>query len=158
MMNIVDVLLNAGSGGIIGALASIGTGIVSIFQSKNQFVHDEKMAAINLDLTKLQGQFAKELEEAKFKSLIESDNSTAFTASQVSANQSTIPWIDGSVKLWRMFLTIFLMSMTSYFYYATQDMDMKKFIIAAIVDLTGICVGWFFGSRQMEKFIASKPA
>ena len=43
MANVLDVLLQAGSGGIIGAIGSVATGVVSIFQSKNQFLHDQEL-------------------------------------------------------------------------------------------------------------------
>lgn len=157
-MNVLDTILQAGSGGVIGALASIGTGVVSIFQSKAQFAHDEMMAEANLKLTQIQGELAQKVEEAKFKTLLESDDATAFTASQTGANSASgWPFADGIVKLWRPTLTGILMALTAYFYATNSDQQMRDYITKAITELTGLAVAWWFGSRQISQSFAAKP-
>lgn len=155
-MNLLDAALNAGSGGIFGLVGSLGTGLVSLFQAKNQFAHDEKMADLNIQLLAAQSAAAERIADQNFKTLLETQAGQAFTASQVGASTPSVPWIDGAIKLWRPLLTAALMALTFYFY-QTGTLDLRDHITRAIVELTGMAVAWWWGSRQLEKFIAAKP-
>ena len=57
-----------------------------------------------------------------------------------------------------MALSALLLGLTTYFYCTTEDPELKQFVVIAVVDLTGLAVGFFFGSRMLEKFVPSKPA
>ena len=84
---IIDTLVQAGTGGILGAVSAIGTGVVSIFQSKAQFAHDEAMAVHNLELTRVQGELAQKIEDAKFK--------TYGCGSAIASSSLVTEWVRG---------------------------------------------------------------
>jgi hypothetical protein len=150
-VNVFEAAINAGSGGLLGLLGSVGNGVISLFQAKNQFRHDEAMADANLKLVQLQGDIASKVAENQFKTMLEQQAGEAFTASQTGANNPTVPWIDGAIKLWRPVLTSFLIGLTCYFYTEATP-ELRDFITRAVVSLTGMAVAWWWGNRQLEKF------
>lgn len=158
-MNILDAVTNVASGGVLGLVGTIGSGVVSIFQAKNQYTHDEHMADLNLKLVAAQSDAASRLSADQLKTMSEQQAGQAFTASQVAGGQinNVNPVIAGILSLWRPLLTSALTALSVYLYQTTTDLEMKAFIIKVSVQSWSMALAWWWGSRQIEKFVASKP-
>ena len=158
-MSILDVVSNAASGGVLGLLGSLFSGVVSIFQQKGQFSHDEAMAQINLQAIAAQSAAAKELSAEQLKITQETQAGQAFTASQAGANinASTPPFIAGITALWRPTLTAGLILFAIYMF-PKSSADVQAIIVSTYIQAGAAATLWWFGSRQMEKFMPAKPA
>ncbi len=157
-MDIVSLLGNAASGGILGCLGSIGTGIVSIFQQKAQFSHDEAMGALELQRIAAQSDAQAKLSADQLKVTIEQGANQAFVASQSAANINNLPpFAAGVLALWRPTLTAALIGY-SFWMFPRVSTDMQQHITEAYVMAGTTSIAWWFGSRQMEKFSPGKPA
>jgi len=162
--NLVQTILgtaaNAASGGILGLVGSIGTGIVSIFQAKNQYKHDEAMAALELQRIAAASDAQSKLSAEQLKLTQEQGANASFEASQVAAGSlaSNVPsWIAGILSLWRPTLTAGLTIFVAEIYPGCAP-DMRDFIIRATVTAWTAAIMWWFGSRQMLQFVPSKPS
>ena len=149
---------NLASGGLLGLVGSLLTGIVSIFQARSQFQHDEQMAEINLKLIAANSVAAAQVSADQLRNTVEQMAGQAFTASQVAgtAAANTPPFIAGLLSLWRPALTAGLIGFAVYVY-PTASEDMKAYIVRTYIEVGGAAVLWWFGSRQMEKAFPSKP-
>ena len=157
-MSLLDLVGNAATGGVLGILGTIGGGVISIFQARNQFKHDEAMADLNLRMIAAQSDAASKLSADQLKTMTEQQAGQAFVSSQMGAAPAanTPAVILGILSLWRPLLTALLIGLTVW-YYPDASADMKSFIIQAMVTCCVTAVTWWFGSRQIEKYLASKP-
>ena len=159
-MSLLDLVGNAATGGVLGLVGSLGAGVVSLFQAKSQFAHDEAMGELNLKLIAAQSDAASRVSADALKTMTEQQAGQAFTASQMacaSVNAPPGPRIAGILSLWRPVLTASLMGMTVW-YYQTASAEMRAWITQAMVTATFTAVSWWFGSRQMEKAFAGKTS
>ncbi len=156
-MDLVSLLGNAASGGILGCLGSLGTGIVSIFQQKAQFAHDEAMGALELQRLAAQSDAQARLSADQLKVTVEQGANAAFVASQAAANINNVPAaVAGLLALWRPGLTAGLVAY-SLWMFPRVGADMQQHITEAYVMAGTTSIAWWFGSRQMEKFAPGKP-
>ena len=155
---VLSALANTSSGGILGLIGSTVSGVVSVFQQKGQFTHDEAMAQINLQLVAAQSAATKELNAEQLRATIETQAGQAFTASQAGAavSASTPPLIAGITALWRPILTAGLILFAVYMF-PRVTADVQALIVATYIQAGAAAVLWWFGSRQIEKFMPSKP-
>lgn len=153
---------NAASGGVLGLVGSLGSGVVSYFNAKAQQAHEIQMGELNLRLIQANSDAASKLSADQLKGTMEKTAGEAFIASQQAGAQlsGVTPTIGGIIQLYRPFLCTVLFLCTFYFYetLAPQDGALKAFIVTSVVNLTSMAISWWWGSRQMEKFISSKPS
>jgi len=156
-MSILDLVGNAASGGILGVVGSVFTGVVSLFQAKNQFAHDEAMADLEIKRIAANSEAQKQLSADQLKIVTEQGAVTAFQSSQVAASSinNVPPIIAGLLSLWRPVLTALLLGLTYYFYFSEQGAT-RDSIAEAICNLAGLSVAWWFGSRQMQHLAPAK--
>ena len=149
---------NAATGGILGILGSCIAGIVSIFQAKAQFAHDEKMADLNLQLIKANSEASSKVAADQLAALQEKYSGESFTASQIAGNQfaNVWRWVQSALAMVRPVLTGAAVWITWYMYTHEVDADTRKAIVASVLALTGLSWGWWFGDRQISKMAASK--
>ena len=158
-MNLLDVIGNAASGGILGLLGSGITGVISLFQAKSQFAHDEAMADLELRRIAANSDAQAKLSADQLKVITEQGANTSFQASQVGGNPSLAnvpPFIAGILALWRPFLTAALIAYSLYVY-PTSDQATQTFIVQSYVTAGSAAVLWWFGSRQLQRMAPGKP-
>jgi hypothetical protein len=152
-MSITDILGlagNAATGGVLGILGSVGTGIVSIFQSKTQFKHDETMATFRIEEVRVNAEAQSKMSADQLKATIEKGSSDAFAASQVSLQSASF-----MVNFFREILTVILIIFTLWFYNKASQ-EIQDFILRSYVIAGTTAISFWFGSRQLENFIPSK--
>lgn len=149
---------NAATGGILGILGSGLTGIVSIFQARAQFAHDEKMADLNLQLIKANSDAASKAAADQLASTSEQNAGAAFTASQMAGNTfANLPgFFSGILSMVRPTLTFISCWLVWYCYTHEVDQDTRRAIIASVLTLNAMAWGWWFGDRQISKMVATK--
>ena len=162
MSVITDILgagANAASGGLLGALGAIGSGIVSIFTAKAQFAHDEAMAKAEIDRIKANSDAQSRLSADQLKIVTEQGADTAFNTAQIAASNMTNVWpiVASVVALVRPAILLYLALVTQR-YYETATPEEQAFIIRAMVELFSMAVSFYFGSRHMQKFIPTQKA
>jgi hypothetical protein len=157
-MDFLNLIGNAASGGLLGLLGSVSTGIVSLFQAKNQYAHDEAMGKLELDRIAAQSDAQAKLSAEQLKVTMEQGANSAFVASQVSgaAINNVPPIIAGILALWRPFLTAGLIVYSLYLY-PSADAETQKFIADSYVTAGSAAVLWWFGSRQLQRMAPGKP-
>lgn len=158
-MDIATLLGNAASGGILGALGSVASGIVSIFQQKAQFAHDEAMGALALQQIGAQSDANAKLSAEQLKIVTEQGANQAFVASQSAATfTGASPFAQDLLALWRPILTAGLIAY-SFWMFPRVAPEVQTQITQAYVMAGTTAIAWWFGSRQIEKgFPAKKPA
>lgn len=158
-MSITELIGNAASGGILGFLGSISTGIVSIFQQKSQYAHEQAMGELELKRISAQSDAQSKLSADQLKAAMEQGANEAFKVSQISGNtfNTLPPPIAGALALWRPALTAALIVYSLYVYPAC-DAATKTFIVQSYVTAGSAAVLWWFGSRQMQRLAPGRPA
>lgn len=160
MSILTDILgagVNAASGGAIGAIASIGTGIVSIFTAKAQFAHEEAMAKHELERIAANSDAQSKLSADQLKIVVNQGADESFKAAQIAAGNMTNVWpiVASIVSLVRPAILAYL-GIVSHIYYLNATPDEKTFIVQAMVELFSMGVGFYFGSRSIIKMVPSK--
>ena len=158
-MNLLDFVGNAASGGLLGLLGSGITGVISLFQAKNQFAHDQAMGELELKRIAAQSDAQSKLSADQLKVIAEQGANASFQASQVGGNpsMSNVPSvIAGILALWRPLLTAVLIAYSLYVY-PTSDAATQTFIVQSYVTAGSAAVLWWFGSRQLQRMAPGKP-
>ena len=153
------IIGNVASGGILGLVGSIGTGIVSIYQAKNQYAHDEKMAALEMQRIGAQSDADAKKSADQLKLELEQGADKSFQASQLAASSinNLSPTVAGILALWRPILTAGLTAFSVWQWFSPQsDAGTKAFITQVSVQSWSMAIAWWFGSRQMLQFVPSK--
>ena len=162
-MSVISEILglgaNIGSGGLLGALGAIGSGVVSIFTAKAQFAHDEAMARAEIERIKATSDAQSKLSADQLRITVEQGADTAFNSAQIAAGNMTNVWsfVASLVALVRPAILLYLALVTQR-YYETATEEEKAFIIRAMVELFSMGVSFYFGSRHMQKFIPARRA
>jgi len=151
------IIGNVASGGILGLVGSIGTGIVSIFQAKNQYAHDERMAALEMQRIGAQSDADAKKSADQLKLELEEGADKSFQASQLAASaiNNVPPVIAGLLALWRPILTAALTVFAGCLY-PHSDGPTQIFITQVAVQSWSAAIMWWFGSRQMLQFVPAK--
>ena len=128
----MELLFNAGSGGLFGLVGSLATTFMRLREKKVDNEHALKMA------------------EVTFKSAEQVESWKAFAASHLSASglvsEKASPWAVNTQIVTRPYLTAFLVVASSVIVINAPP-DVKAQAITGIQALTGTAVGWWFGSR-----------
>lgn len=160
------VLSSLISGSVLGILGSVGTGVLDYFKQKEKNKHELAMMGAQKALIEAQGANAVSLEAAKnFGKSHDSDEARYVNKEAITG------WL-GLLFNFLMVLVDFLRGwtrpgMTWYFVLAStvvclwsferagvDDAFLKKIVevsIATLLELTGVCVTWWFGARGIQR-------
>ncbi len=149
-MSITDFISNAASGGILGLLGSGITGVISLFQAKGQYAHEQAMGELELRRIAAQSDAQSKLSADQLRVTIEQGADASFKASQVAASavNNLPPMLAGLLALWRPILTAGLI-LYSLYVYPTATAEMRQYIVESYVTAGSAAVLWWFGSRQL---------
>lgn len=140
---------------VTGIAGSAVTTVAGYFTSRAQFAHDEAMASLQLQATKLNAEISAAQDAAKFAQIQEQGNANAFVVSQQSV---AMPGAVGAIiNLFREALTAALVLYAARIYEASADTQLKSMAAACILNLTYMSVAFWFGTRVVEHFTAKKP-
>ena len=166
MSIVTDILSNVAStatGGIAGIASglfgSLTHGIVSIWSAKIQASHEQDMGELNLKLIAAQTSAAQALNADQLKVLTLQGQDAAFIASQQAGAimPGSNPTIAAINQMYRPFLCTTLLVL-EYSFWGSYTPELRQFIIISNVALTSMAVSWWWGNRQLEKFLPSKPS
>lgn len=153
-MNIADMIGNISTGGALGIIGALGSGVLNYFQTKQE--HGFKIEEMKL------GSSLKQVETAGQLAIAREDNAgKAFTASQTAdaSISGTSPWVANLRGATRPLLTwVFtfasfaIVAATLFFpQWLVSAPPMLTVGIGMVLDMTGMMISWWFGSRQIEK-------
>ena len=158
----MNPLFSLFSGGLLGFLGSVGTGVMNIYSQMQRNKHD-----IAMEVAKRETMMATQSGQLSIETI------KAFSASY-DADKATY-WKDGSP--WWMACIEFARGFTRpgacWHYIIASDLiaiyalwrtdlsdaawgEISKASVYAAMQLTGICVGWYFGSRSVDKGLKLK--
>ena len=132
MSGFLEILGNVASGGVLGLVGQLATGWMHLKEK----AQDNAFQLAMMD---------KQAESAK-----ETAASVAFGASQAAEAQTNTggvyPWAQTVKTLWRPFLTLLLLVLTTVVYFRSDPVAQSQ-IASAVVTASDACVFWWFGSR-----------
>lgn len=145
-MDLTSLLGNVASGGVLGLVGTLFSGVLSYFQAKQQ--HGFRMDEMQLEAQVSAAQAAGQVAVAR-----EAGAAAAFTGSQAAEASigATYPWVNAVRALTRPVLTLLYIVLTAIIFFTTADATMKQFVIENIVWTGSGCTVWWFGSRQLDK-------
>ena len=150
----MDILGTVGkvlSGGALGVVGSIGSGIINMIQTKNTNAHELAVMAANLEAAKAAGLNQVTLDSIKMMS-------SSYEADKASyQNASGIDVYRGSV---RPTVCYFLVGMSTWLgFWAFSRVGAADTVIAEIavmsmntcLEMASMALAWYFGARYMAK-------
>jgi hypothetical protein len=154
-MNLTDILIGSASGGALGIIGGVASGLLNFFQKRqdNKFELEKLSLRSNLQQGELAGELAKAREQGA---------ADAFTASikADTALRGEHKWVTSFRAFTRPGLTwYFVLLMTGILagYIAgvialdTIDDPILQYGVVTVFNTTVMMISWWFGQRQIEK-------
>jgi hypothetical protein len=173
-----------GAGAATGAVFSLFNGILGYFQKRADRAYEIQVMQEQRETLKLENDLSIKLIDAQKGLAIERNDGEAFTASISAGNQNLItPQIAGKVSKWmanyvmfieatlrtfRAFLTVMLMAACGWsMKYAAalaegakmsseQAFDSWMIGYSAVIYMTAMCIGWWFGDRAINRMLMQR--
>lgn len=153
MSLLADILGNASSGGIVGLVGGITSGVLNYFQTKQEraFKLEEMKLAAQLNAAKTAGDIALAREAGAAEALTTSQR--ADLATTTSGWVSNLRGFTRPGLTWCFTLALFTIIIVSVFApnWLQDAPPLLEFGVTMITDTTGMMIAWWFGSRQIEK-------
>lgn len=140
MHTLIDMLFNAGSGGLLGMLGSFATAFLRLREKKMDYAQQLAMAEVA----------GKNAEAAASWNAFQASQTSA--ASDMKADVS--PWAADVRAVTRPALTLLLV-LASLWLTANAPQAARAEAIQAIQLLTGTAVAWWFGSRMTTQLFGA---
>ncbi len=160
-MNLQDIILNASTGGVLGLLGGLATGVLNFFQTKQANAHQLLMKKEEREMATLIGNIRQAEFAADFAKLREQGAADAFTESQRAGNRGRSHWlVDALRDSTRPLLTWFFTFLTTWLIVATGmgwlvmenvTDPLLQYSAVACVNTTMMMHAWWFGQRQIDK-------
>ena len=140
------------SGGALGVLGAVGSGVLDFFKTKEANKQELAVLAAQKDLAVTAATSATLLETIKLTAASYEQDKAAYVGD--------IGWVDQMRGALRPLVTVYLVAMSSGLaYWSFKKVGIETAVVAEIakysvytcLDLTSMCISWYFGSRQMEK-------
>ena len=160
------ILASLLSGSALGLLGSVGTGILDYFKQKEQNKHALAMMGAQRALIEAQGSSALAIENAKnFGASHESDKSTYANQQAMTGwmgllfnfLMAIVDFLRGFTRpgmTWFFILSSTLVCLWAFERVGVDTVFLKRVLeisIAALIELTGICVTWWMGARSIQR-------
>lgn len=139
------------SGGALGVFGAVGSGVLDYFKTKERNKQELAVISAQKDLILAQADSATLLETIKMMGAsYENDKATYVGAG----------FVDTVRGLLRPAVTVYLVAITTGLaVWAFRRVGLEQAVVAEIakfavytcLDLTGLCVAWYFGARQIDK-------
>jgi hypothetical protein len=120
-------------GAAIGAIGSLVTKGVSIYENNQKAKIDEKRRSDELQMARINAD--KDTQLASF-----THDTNIGEGSQ---------WVINTLKLFRPALTILPIAATASFFIVANELD-RSLIIASTLELNSMAVSWWFGARSLR--------
>ncbi len=154
MSSLAELIGNVSTGGILGIVGGIGTGLLNYFKQKQEhaFKIEEMKLGASLEQVKTAGNIALAREQGA---------AIAFAGSQAAdaAITGTSTWVAnlrGFTRpglTWLFVFALFAIIAVSIFMpdWLAEAPPLLSFGVEMVVDTTGMMIAWWFGSRQIER-------
>lgn len=139
------------SGGSLGVLGAIGSGVLDFFKTKEANKQELAVLAAQKDLA---------ITAASSATVLESIKLMAASYEQDKATYIGAGWQDSVRAMIRPILLAILVITSVYLAVSSYDRvasdvavlsEIARYAVFTCLDLTAMGVSWYFGSRQMEK-------
>lgn len=154
MSLLTDILGNASSGGLVGLVGGLATGVLNYFKQKQE--HSFKIEEMKLGASLQAAKTAGDIALAR-----EAGAAAAFTASQdadasITGTSTWVADLRGFTRpglTWFFTFALFTIITVSAFVpdWLAEAPPLVSFGVTMITDTTGMMIAWWFGSRQIEK-------
>lgn len=157
----MDLLMELASGGLTGFIGTIGASLLGAWKAKQE--HEQRLDIMKLEHLHTQDEInleadrrEDELEIERDTAAIKADGKALAASYKLAGTEMT--W-EGSKLLeiaeyirrtFRPKITLLLLILTGIIY-ATGTNEIRVMVAQSIIVLTGTAIGWFFGSREVNK-------
>ena len=140
-------------GGALGVLGAVGSGVLDYFKTKEANRQEIAVLTAKAALAKETANSATMLEAMKLIS-------TSYEQDKASYSDANLSWVDMVRGILRPTVTLYLVAIaTGLAVWSIQrqgipaevQAEVAKYAVYTCLDLAGMCVSWYFGSRQIEK-------
>lgn len=144
------------SGGTLGVIGAIGNGVLDIMKTKEKNKQELALVTAQKELA---------LANANSATLLETLKLAAASYENDKASYQGAGFVDTVRGLLRPLVTLYLVGIATYlavwaFGKIGLDPNMAgeitKYCVYTCMDLTALCVSWYFGARQIDKFSRRK--
>ena len=151
-------LISLLGGTTLGALGSLGMGILGFFKQNQANKHELEIMAANLEFAKAAGENKISLEAYKtLQGSYETDKET-----YVNARFPSVDWFRGMVR--PALVSLLTLASTILALWAFSRVGIGSILTESIVEhsiqslyrFTEFSIGWYFGNRQIEKFVIKR--
>ena len=140
-------------GGIAEKFTAYKTKKLELEAEQRRFEHEVQLRKVDAEIMAQEWAARTKVAEVEAEAVVEAENSKAFAASyQLEPKKYGIKWLDALRGSIRPVLTLYLVVLTSIMYYRTDGGRIDPQMVAeAILSMTVMVVGWWFGSRETKK-------
>lgn len=140
------------SGGTLGVFGAIGSGILDYFKTKAQYKHQLDVISAQKELALVNANSQAVLETLKLVSAsYEHDKAT------YSKDIGFVDWYRGTLRPTVTYLLLAISIFLAIWAFKMVGLEtdvvkeIAKYAVYTCLDLTALCVSWYFGARQIDK-------
>ena len=140
------------SGGALGVFGAIGSGVLDFFKTKEANKQELAVLAARQQIAATEATSQAGLEALKLIGASYAQDAAAYTGE--------LSWVDMLRGSLRPIVTYFLLAVsTCLAFWAFQRVvleigvvtEIAKYAVFTCLDLTSMCISWYFGARQIDK-------
>lgn len=146
------------SGGTLGVIGAIGAGVLDLMKTKEANKQELAKMAAQKELIVAAGSSAAAIESIKLAGASYEQDKAAYSGE--------VGFVDMVRGLLRPIVTVYLLAVSTYlalWSFGKVGLDLAivgeicKYTIYTCLDLTSLCVSWYFGARQIDKINRANP-
>jgi hypothetical protein len=139
------------SGGTLGVIGAVGSGVLDFFKTKEANKQERAVLAAQKDLAITTANSATLLETIKLMSASYDQDKAAYIGAgwQDSVRAMIRPMLIGILTMTSVYLALWSVARVQL--ETAVISEIAKYSVFTCLDLTAMGISWYFGSRQMEK-------
>jgi len=154
-MDILSILGDTATGGLLGMLGNIVDSSISYFKTRQEHKQKLEWAIQERETLKLQGELTATQTAGEIATAREKGAAEAFTESVKAeialSNQKMSRWVNDLRGITRPSLTVLCLFISSLMYFFPPTSEAQVFIANNMVVMTFTVISWWFGQRSLEK-------
>lgn len=154
MSSLAELIGNVSTGGLVGLLGGLGTGLLNYFKQKQE--HAFKIEEMKLAASLRQVEVAGEITLAREKGAADAFANSQAADAAITGTSTWVANLRGFTRpglTWLFVFALFAIIAVSIWMpdWLAEAPQLLSFGVEMVVDTTGMMIAWWFGSRQIER-------